>query len=99
LCGPLKRAQTVFEKMRDYALAIRARARDGIASHGTLAAYINDFRESWKFFEMLVAYLMSLEHGRAFWCWEDVPSEVKGALGLPHADTGIDVTDGTTTIV
>jgi hypothetical protein len=85
--------------MRDYELAIRARARDGIASHGTLAAFINDFRESRKFFRMVVAYRMSLEHGRAFWCWEDVPPEVKDALGLPHGHSGIDVTDGTTTIV
>ena len=85
--------------MRDYALAIRARARDGIASHGTLAAYINDFRASCKLFEMVVAYRMTREHGRAFLCWEDIVPEVKVARGLPHADTGIDVSDGTTTIV
>ena len=74
--------------MRDYARAIRARARDGIASHGTLAAFISDFRESWKLFEMAVAYRMTREHGRAFWCWEDVARELKAALGLPrlHVD-------------
>ena len=31
-----------------YASGIRARARDGIASHGTVGAYIRDFRASSK---------------------------------------------------
>ena len=37
-----------------YASAIRARARDGIATHGTVGAYIRDFRASSKLFEMVV---------------------------------------------
>ena len=82
-----------------YALAIAARAREGIASHGTLGAYIRDFRASYKLFEMFTARKLSREHGRAFYLWEDVALEVKDALGLPHPDVGIDITDTTTTIV
>jgi hypothetical protein len=80
--------------MRGYASDIRARARDGVASHGTLGAYIRDFRASFKLFEMVTAARMAREHGRAFYLWEDVALEVKDARGFPHPDTGIDVTDG-----
>ena len=82
-----------------YASAIKARALDGVASHGSLAAYIRDFRASYRLFEMLVAERLTREHGRAFHLWEDVALEVKDARGLPHPDTGIDVTDAETTIV
>ena len=82
-----------------YAPAIEARARDGIASHGTLSAYIRDFRASSKLFEMVTAEMMSRKHGRVFYLWEDVALEVKDARGLPHPDVGIDITDTTTTIV
>ena len=82
-----------------YASAIEARARDGIASHGTLSAYIRDFRASYKLFEMVTAGMLSRKHGRAFYLWEDVALEVKDAHGLPHPDVGIDITDTTTTIV
>ena len=82
-----------------YASAIEARARDGIASHGSLCAYIRDFRASFKLFEMVTAGMLSRKHGRAFYLWEDVALEVKDAHGLPHPDVGIDITDTTTTIV
>jgi predicted helicase len=85
--------------MGEYARAIRARVGDGIASHGTLRAYIHDFRASFKLFEMVVAELMTRKHGRPFRLWEDIALEVKDERGLPHPDTGIDVTDATTTIV
>jgi hypothetical protein len=52
-------------EMRGYASDIRARARDGIASHGTLSAHIRDFRASFKLFEMVTAERMAREHGRA----------------------------------
>ena len=64
-----------------YASAIQARARDGIASHGTLSAYIRDFRASSKLFELTTARKLSRKHGRAFYLWEDVALEVKDALG------------------
>ena len=82
-----------------YASDIEARARDGIASHGSLCAYIRDFRASFRLFEMVTARMLSRKHGRAFYLWEDVALEVKDALGLPHPDVGIDITDTTTTIV
>jgi hypothetical protein len=82
-----------------YASAIKARALDGVASHGSVAEYIRDFRASHKLFEMLVAERLTREHGRAFHLWEDVALDVKDARGLPHPDTGIDVTDSETTIV
>ena len=85
--------------MYSYESAIHARARDGIASHGTLSAYIRDFRASYKLFEMVTAEMLSRKHGRAFYLWEDVALEVKDAHGLPHPDVGIDLTDTTTTIV
>ena len=85
--------------MDTYASAIGARARDGIASHGSLRAYIRDFRASYKLFEFVTAEIMSRKHGRAFYLWEDVALVVKDALGLPHPDVGIDITDTTTTIV
>ena len=78
-----------------YAPAIHARARDGIASHGSLCAYIRDFRASSKLFEMVTAEMLSRKHGRAFYLWEDVALEVKDARGLPHPDVGIDITDTT----
>ena len=82
-----------------YRAAIRERARDGIAAHGSLGAYLSDFRACSKVFEMFVAERMARERGRAFWLWEDLPHEVKAARGLVRRDTGVDVTDGETTIV
>jgi len=82
-----------------YASAIEARARDGIESHGSLRAYIRDFRASSKLFEYVAAMMQSRKHGRAFYLWEDVALVVKDALGLPHPDVGIDITDTTRTIV
>ena len=82
-----------------YRAAIRERARDGIRTHGSLGAYLRDFRACSKVFEMFVAERMSLERGAPFWLWEDVPHETKVARGLVRRDLGIDVTDGATTIV
>ncbi len=91
------------QKMRGhrygYAAEIRSRARDGVASHGSLHEYVRDFRASYKLFEMVTAERMARERGRAFHLWEDVALEVKDAHGLPHPDVGIDVTDATTAIV
>ena len=44
-----------------YRAAIRERARDGIRTHGSLGAYLRDFRACSKVFEMFVAERMSLE--------------------------------------
>jgi DNA repair protein RadD len=82
-----------------YRAAIRERARDGIRTHGTLGAYLRDFRACSKVFEMFVAERMAIERGVPFWLWEDVPHEMKVARGLARRDLGIDVTDGVTTIV
>ena len=82
-----------------YRAAIRERARDGIRTHGSLGAYLRDFRACSKVFEMFVAERMSLERGAPFLLWEDVPHETKVARGLVRRDLGIDVTDGATTIV
>jgi hypothetical protein len=82
-----------------YLSAIRDRARDGIRTHGTLGAYLRDFRACSKLFEMFVAERMASERGVPFWLWEDVPHEIKAARGLTRRDLGIDVTDGATTIV
>ena len=82
-----------------YSAAIRERALDGIRTHGTLRAYLADFRACSKVFEMFVAERMAIERGVQFWLWEDVPHEIKTARGLARRDLGIDVTDGATTIV
>ena len=82
-----------------YRAAIRDRALDGIRTHGTLRAYLADFRACSKVFEMFVAERMAIERGVQFWLWEDVPHEIKTARGLARRDLGIDVTDGATTIV
>ena len=81
-----------------YRAAIRERARDGIVAHGSLGAYLSDFRACSKVFEMFVAERMARERGRAFWLWEDLPHEAKAARGLLRRDTGVDVTDGEATI-
>ena len=82
-----------------YRAAIRDRALEGIRTHGTLDAYLRDFRACSKVFEMFVAERMTIERGVPFWLWEDVPHEIKAARGLVRRDLGIDVTDGATTIV
>ena len=82
-----------------YRAAIRERALEGIRTHGTLRAYLADFRACSKVFEMFVAERMAIERGVTFWLWDDVPHEIKVARGLVRRDLGIDVTDGATTIV
>ena len=82
-----------------YRAAIRERALDGVRTHGTLRAYLADFRACSKVFEMFVAERMAIERGVQFWLWDDVPHEIKVARGLVRRDLGIDVTDGATTIV
>ena len=82
-----------------YEASIRLRARDGIRTHGSLDAYLRDYRACAKLFEMYVAGRLTRERGTAFLLWEDVDHATKEARGLTRADTGIDVTDGATTIV
>ena len=96
-----------------YEESIGLRARDGINAHGSLDAYLSDYRACAKLFEMYVADLLTREAAGAdrreedeatrreapFLLWEDVDHETKEARCLTRADTGIDVTDGATTIV
>ena len=56
---------------------VQLRVRNQGASHGTLSAYIRDFRGSSR------AEMLSRKHGRAFYLREDVALEVKDAHGLP----------------
>jgi hypothetical protein len=75
-----------------------ARAADGVASHGSLDAYIHDFHACSKAFEMFVADRLSVD-GHRFLLWEDLDAATKEARGLTKADAGVDVTDGATTLV
>ena len=85
-----------------YDEAIRLRALDGINAHGSLGLYLSDFRACAKLFEMYVADHLTRKfdcRDRPFLLWEDIDHETKEARGLTDADTGVDVTDGATTIV
>ena len=89
-----------------YKRQVGARAADGIASHGSLDAYIGDFHACSKAFEMFVADRLSAaatgsqpSQPNAFLLWEDLDAATKEARGLTKADAGVDVTDGATTLV
>ena len=88
-----------------YKMQLGARAADGLLSHGSLDAYIGDFHACSKAFEMFVADRLSAaaesqpSESRAFLLWEDIDAGTKEARGLTKADAGVDVTDGTTTLV
>jgi len=95
-----KRRQKNGSRGKMYKRQIGARAADGIASHGSLDAYIGDLHACSKAFEMFVADRLSGEsQPRAFLLWEDLDAATKEARGLTKADAGVDVTDGTTTLV
>ena len=81
-----------FGKM--YRASIARRARAGTQTHGSIAAYANDFQASNKAFEFFVADKLTRERGVPFCVWEELDPEIKAARGLTRADTGIDVTDG-----
>lgn len=83
-----------------YRAQIGARTADGVASHGSLDAYITNFHACSKAFEMFVAdRLTARASERQFLLWEDLDAATKEAHGLTKADAGVDVTDGTTTLV
>ena len=88
--------------MGRYDESMRLRAIDGINAHGSLDLYLSDFRACAKLFEMYVADHLTRKfdcRDRPFLLWEDIDHETKEARGLTGADTGVDVTDGVTTIV
>jgi superfamily II DNA or RNA helicase len=82
-----------------YRTSIAARARLGMLSHASVAAYVRDFRACAKAFEMYIADRLASARGVPFWIWEDVDPAIKDARGMSRADTGVDVTDGETCIV
>ena len=84
-----------------YRAQVGARVADGVASHGSVDAYIGDFHACSKAFEMFVADRLSDAEatGRRFLLWEDLDAATKEARGLTKADAGVDVTDGATTLV
>ena len=77
-----------------YRASIATRARAGTRSHGSIAAYVNDFQASNKAFEFFVADKLTRERGVPFRVWGDLDPEIKAERGLTRANTGIDVTDG-----
>ena len=69
---------------------------------GRWTCTFSDFRACAKLFEMYVADHLTRKfdcRDRPFLLWEDIDHETKEARGLTGADTGVDVTDGATTIV
>ena len=82
-----------------YRAQIGARAADGVRECGSLDSYIADFRACSKAFEMYVADRLSAERNSTFVVWEDLDASTKEARGLTKADSGVDVTDGSTTLV
>ena len=83
-----------------YRAQVGARVADGVREFGSLESYIGDFHACSKAFEMFVAdRLSAVADARRFMTWEDLDAATKEARGLTKADSGVDVTDGTTTLV
>ena len=80
-----------------YRAQVGARVADGVASHGSVDAYIGDFHACSKAFEMFVADRLSDAEatGRRFLLWEDLDAATKEARGLTKADAGVDVSRST----
>ena len=82
-----------------YRASIATRAQLGLLTHGSIAAYVDDFHACAKVFEMFIADRLSRARGVPFWIWEDLDPETKDARCMSRHDTGVDVSDGVQCIV